>query len=316
MSKKRLITSAVIFLLTALLIVSRIWTPIAIDLAFGFLAVLACIEVAKVAYGAGKINNMYVAATFPAVLYLCAMLYLNGKFNFNYLIFIYLMIILAYFLLVFILTLCMHKSTIDEMAKTDYKGTKLSFALDKSMFTLAILIYPATLFLSVIFINHYTDISLFADKLTYDILPVFLLVLTFAITMVCDSLAMVGGMLFKGKKLCPNISPNKHISGSICGLVGGVAVAVVVYELFMISPNFAFDFGAIGGSIWHIIVVGLIGSVISQIGDILASLLKRHADVKDYGDIFPGHGGVMDRVDGLIFNSLFILIYFIILAII
>ena len=59
---------------------------------------------------------------------------------------------------------------------------------------------------------------------------------------------------------------------------------------------------------WKILIVAVITSVIGQIGDLIASALKRSARVKDYGTIFPGHGGVMDRVDGLIFNSLTVLI--------
>jgi imidazole glycerol phosphate synthase subunit HisF len=66
-------------------------------------------------------------------------------------------------------------------------------------------------------------------------------------------------------------------------------------------------------SIWTVVVFGVCGSIISQIGDLFASFLKRRARVKDYGTIFPGHGGIMDRVDGLIFNSAFVLIYILIL---
>ena len=315
MSKKRLLTSAVILISMVGLFFSRLWTPLVFDIVFGALAVIACIEVGRVAYEAGKFNSAYIVATYPAILYLLTMLYVNNKFTFSYYIFSYLMVILGYFVIVFTITMCTHKLTIDEMAKTEYKGKKVSFALDKAMFSLAILIYPATLFITIVLLNHFTSIYAISQVVSTSNLSMFLLVLTFAITMSCDSMAMVTGIIFKGKKLCPKISPNKTISGAIGGLVGGIFSAMIVYLIFCTSSSFVADFGAIGGTWWHILIVGLIGSVISQLGDILASLLKRHAGVKDYGNIFPGHGGVMDRVDGLIFNSAFVLIYFVLVTI-
>ena len=64
---------------------------------------------------------------------------------------------------------------------------------------------------------------------------------------------------------------------------------------------------------WHFLIIGAIMAIVCQIGDIIASALKRSARVKDYGTIFPGHGGVMDRVDGLIFNALTVFICMLIL---
>ncbi len=317
MSKKRLITSALICVIVVLLFVTRIWTPVVFDLAFGALAVLACIEVSRVAYQAGKFNNIYFVATYPAILYLITMLFLNKHYSYKYYIVAFLVVMLVYFLAIFILTLATTKSTIDEMGKVGYKRKKVNFALDKAMFSLALIVYPALLFIAIIGLNHLTEIPVFVavDGVSTAIISTFALVLTFAITMVCDSMAMVTGMIFKGKKLCPKISPNKTISGAIGGLVGGMVSALVVYAIFAQNTSFVSDFSAIGGSIWHIVVIGLIGSIISQIGDITASALKRQAGVKDYGNLFPGHGGAMDRVDGLIFNAAFILIYFVILAI-
>ena len=317
MSKKRIITSIVILLCTVGLFFSRLWTPLVFDLAFGALAVVACIEVSKVAYAAGKPNNAYFVCTYPATLYLVTMFYLNKKFTFSYYIFILLMLLLAYFLIIFIVTGSMHKTSVDEMGKIGYKGSKWHFALDKSMFSISLMVYPALLFLSIVILNHFTEFtSVSALNLSGNILSMFLLVTVFAVTMICDSMAMITGITFKGKKLCPKISPNKTISGAIGGLIGGIASAFVVYALFNLSPSFVSDFSAIGGNAWHILIVGVVGAIISQIGDILASLLKRHADVKDYGNIFPGHGGVMDRMDGLIFNSAFVTLFFVLIVII
>ncbi len=317
MSKKRVITGTAIVVLMVALFFSRLLTPLIFDLAFGVLSVLACIEVSKVAYEAGKFNNVYFVASYPAILYLITMLFINKQYTFNYYLFAFLLVILVYFVVIFITTLCTRKATIDEMAKVGYKGKKLNFALDKSMFSLAIIVYPAVLFLTIVALNHFNEFTVLVANanVTSGVLSTFALVLIFAISMVCDTMAMITGITFKGKKLCPKISPNKTISGAIGGLVGGVASALIVYAIFRTSGAFVADFSAIGGNIWHILVMGIIGAVVSQVGDITASLLKRHAGVKDYGNVFPGHGGVMDRLDGVIFNAAFIFLYFIILAI-
>ena len=316
MSKKRVITGALIVLAVVALFLSRMWTSVIFDLAFGALAVIACLEVSKVASESGKFNSIYFVASYPAVLYLFAMIFINKHYSFNYYIVAYLSVMIVYFLAIFLTTLISKKSTVNEMGKYVYKGKKWNFALDKAMYSLALLVYPATLFLAIIGLNHINELPVFIahTNITSGMISTFALVLMFAVTMVCDSMAMITGITFKGKKLCPKISPNKTISGAIGGLVGGAISALIVYVIFAQFPNFVAEFSAIGGSIWHIVIIGIMGAVLSQIGDIIASMLKRRAGVKDYGDIFPGHGGVMDRMDGLIFNAAFILIYFIILA--
>ena len=141
----------------------------------------------------------------------------------------------------------------------------------------------------------------------------FLLSFVFAVTMLTDTFALVVGMLCKGPKLCPLISPNKTISGAVGGFVFGSLGGLLVYYLFSLNTIFSEAITLFGLSWWKILIVAMITSIIGQIGDLIASALKRSARVKDYGTIFPGHGGVMDRVDGLIFNATTILICMIII---
>ena len=126
--------------------------------------------------------------------------------------------------------------------------------------------------------------------------------------MLTDTFALVWGMLLGGPKLCPKISPKKTISGAIGGLIFGALGGLLVYYLFISNTVFkeainVFDFEA-----WKFLIIATITSITGQIGDLVASALKRSARVKDYGTLFPGHGGVMDRVDGLIVNSVVVLI--------
>lgn len=119
-----------------------------------------------------------------------------------------------------------------------------------------------------------------------------------------DTLAYFVGSKVRGPKLCPAISPNKTISGAIAGLVGSVLGAVLVgAAAYAFSPQVAER--AIPGW-WTILGIGLAGGVASQMGDLFASLIKRHAGIKDFSNLFPGHGGMMDRLDSIMFMALVI----------
>ena len=106
------------------------------------------------------------------------------------------------------------------------------------------------------------------------------------------------GNIFKGKKLT-KISPNKTISGAIGALIFSILIIPIFYNYLGIDINLLF---------WVTIII----SIISQLGDLFISFLKRLAKVKDTGNILPGHGGVLDRVDGILFAApvgLFLLDY-------
>lgn len=117
-----------------------------------------------------------------------------------------------------------------------------------------------------------------------------------------DTFAIFGGKFFGKKKLCPNLSPKKTVAGMVSGVVGAV-VGFTVYGLVM---DLAF-----GSDINYLlrIAVAVPASLIAQMGDLSASALKRDFGIKDYGKIFPGHGGVMDRFDSVMFLSLATLLF-------
>lgn len=118
---------------------------------------------------------------------------------------------------------------------------------------------------------------------------------------VTDSFAYFTGVFFGRHKLIPEISPKKTIEGSIGGIVFCVASFVV----------FGLVVGRITGNSPNYLVLGALGflvAVVAQLGDLLASLIKREHGVKDYSRIFPGHGGVMDRFDSVIASAPLLLI--------
>jgi phosphatidate cytidylyltransferase len=113
---------------------------------------------------------------------------------------------------------------------------------------------------------------------------------TVAVTWAADIGAYAAGNVFKGPKLWPRISPNKTWSGFVGGLVVSSAVAVLVNR-----------FVSTGLSEGAAALVGLIAGLATMAGDLWESMIKRRFGVKDSGDLIPGHGGLLDRVDGLMF---------------
>lgn len=155
-----------------------------------------------------------------------------------------------------------------------------------------ILIYPSLL----LSLNY---------SLIYSPNALFLLVAVFGIGPMSDTFAYAVGSIVKGKKLCPEISPNKTISGAIGGLIGGVIAGIIIYLVFS-----TFFTQIPIPSIGIMAIVGLIGAAFTETGDLAESALKRKLGIKDFGSLLPGHGGVLDRVDGIILNSLFIFAFF------
>lgn len=130
----------------------------------------------------------------------------------------------------------------------------------------------------------------------------------FAIAVVCDTFAYIVGSRVGGPKLCPLISPKKTVSGAIGGMVGAVVGAVAVMLGFQCAlPQMAFP------PLWCQLLLGLAGGVAAQAGDLFASLVKRHCGVKDFGNLFPGHGGMLDRMDSILFLSILVYCYHVLL---
>ncbi len=126
---------------------------------------------------------------------------------------------------------------------------------------------------------------------------IFLVLLPFIISWMTDTFAYFCGKAFGRHKLIPEVSPQKTVEGSVGGTVCAVCITVgacYIYHSFS------------GASVYLIpvIVLALLGSVLSQCGDLIMSLIKRKFGIKDFGRLFPGHGGVLDRFDSVIMVSL------------
>lgn len=107
-----------------------------------------------------------------------------------------------------------------------------------------------------------------------------------------DTCAYCVGKLFGKHKMPSKLSPNKTIEGCVGGVLGAALIGFV-YAIVLFKDNQTYW--------WGFALIGAVASVISQIGDLTASAIKRNHDIKDYGKLIPGHGGILDRFDSIIF---------------
>jgi len=144
-------------------------------------------------------------------------------------------------------------------------------------------IYPGIAFIFALMLKHQT------------ISGDYLLIIAIFATFSTDTFAYFTGRLIGRRKLCPDISPNKTIEGSVGGILGSIVVTSVVG--LVINNIYSIDVVPV-----HFAAIGLLCGIVSQIGDLSASVIKRYCGIKDFGRILPGHGGIMDRCDSLLFT--------------
>ncbi|MCH5350360.1 MAG: phosphatidate cytidylyltransferase [Clostridiales bacterium] len=181
--------------------------------------------------------------------------------------------------------------------------------------TVFAMLYPTMLLMFTMALNYFLRVGEgLSSSLPYRNAGV---ALTFSIPALTDVFAYLVGSKLRGKKLCPNISPNKTISGAVGGLFGGVVGGGLIAAF--IALGHYLDWNVFGLSIFpggwvetgvSLALLGLLGSVSGQAGDIFASYIKRRAGIKDYSNLLPGHGGILDRIDSSIFTGVVVYLYF------
>lgn len=158
--------------------------------------------------------------------------------------------------------------------------------------------YHANQVMTVFFCAFYPGVLFSFLYLTRELTwGVYLVWMIFISSWICDTCAYVTGMAFGKHKLAPVLSPKKSIEGSIGGVVGSAVVGALFAWLLLLPITQKPE------TVWVVAVIGAAGAVISQVGDLAASAIKRDHQIKDYGKLIPGHGGIMDRFDSVLFTA-------------
>lgn len=292
---KRTITGAVILAVTALFIFLKQYHVLFFDLYVAIMSVGAIIEISHAYKTSGVAHNRYILYIVPILM--CLNFNLTQS-HFHVLLYT---ILGSLVLLMFLLT----EEIIIYSRRRVVSGDKIISVQTKTLFdrtknTLQILIYPLIPLSFLFAINH----------LEYN-LSFIAIILTFAVQMMTDTFAFLVGIALGKRRLIPEVSPKKSVAGLVGGFLGGIIGALACFFLFYYCDLFAFpELISLQNGIILFIAIGIFGSFINQLGDLVESAMKRKLKIKDFSDIFPGHGGVMDRVDGLMFSSTLIYIIF------
>ena len=262
--KKRIITGIVALL---------VFIPICIfskfvifPIAMGILAAIGVFEISKCIGWEKKfvltIPTFIVALALPILRY-----FLSGKSKPNS-VFLLFAMASAFLLLVYTVAYVMF--------------TKNKYKLSDALTFFALSIYVIGCFSSVVIVRYTNFVE---DQGKYMYLIIFLS------AWICDTFAYFTGRFFGKHKLIPAISPKKTIEGAIGGIIF-TFIAMMGYGCLL---KYAFKYDGI--SFVHLAILGVILPIVSQIGDLIASCIKRQYNIKDFGNVFPGHGGVIDRFD-------------------
>lgn len=159
----------------------------------------------------------------------------------------------------------------------------------------------STLFFTGLYVNvGFASLIILRD---YETVGKYIYLLALLGAWMSDIFAYFCGMAFGKHKLIPDVSPKKTVEGSVGGIVF-CALSYLIYGL-VLNNHFALEFNLVALTLFGIVI-----SIVSQIGDLAASVIKREYGVKDYGRIFPGHGGVIDRFDSILAVSIVLTVLF------
>ncbi len=316
--KKRLLVAGILLMVLGGAFAFRlidIYGIFIFDLLIAALAIFCSLESAKLLNDMGKPASYIGAGLYPSLMFAGHMFSFLFKLKWYWYITIQLSLLIVAALIIFIFYASLNTSTLRK-SREEKHITRVNYGFKVSLNTLFTFIYPTTFLLGLMLLNRIDylgveTIGSFGGNLGWVVL-----ILAFLIPIITDSAAMFSGMIFKGPKLCPKISPNKTISGAVCATI---ITSVITGAFFYIFNAFAVlnqGFINVGIKSYHFVILGFFGAIICQIGDVFESFLKRRAGVKDSGNIFPGHGGFLDRMDSHIFNAPYVFIFFMTLILI
>ena len=178
-------------------------------------------------------------------------------------------------------------------------------------------VYPTLLLMVLTLINHVSDTMAVrsgwfpAELSSVAFNSDLLILLVFIISPMSDCVAYLFGRFLRRKfpaKMAPEISPNKTVIGGIGGVVGGILSAVAIYFIY----HGILGTGFVDMHVWLPVyaAIGVVGALATEFGDLVESCIKRKLGIKDMGKIMPGHGGVLDRIDGPMFAGLAVYLAF------
>jgi len=271
--KTRIITAAI--LLPVFFLILFVFPPYILTFLISAICAIAAYELIR----AIKVRNLSVLIySLIAAVFVPMAIYLSTLLLYPVLTSVTLLLSIVF---TFICLLLIEVALTFKNAKSIERGTQLKFRFIPVALAAGILI---PLMLSTLVVLR---------SMPYGYLFVLLPII---ITILTDSGAYFTGITIGKKKAFPNISPNKTVEGCIGGIIAGILGLLLYGMILSLVAPLTVVFPAL-------ILYGLLGAVITELGDLTFSLIKRKCKIKDFGNLIPGHGGALDRFDSLIFTA-------------
>ncbi|MEG0256721.1 MAG: CDP-archaeol synthase [Christensenella sp.] len=283
---KRILVAIPIVIIVALAVLLQGWA-LAV-----FVAVLACAcqyEIVRAMDGNGKPIIKTVSFVFAGLMVLAFLLSFRSNqkaYSFSlltmpFVLSVFVLLIIA----AFIIAMFSKKHTMESVSNT--------------IFTF---VYPQMFFVLFYMLILNVDMGAYASEWFPEVMVsvgyfriLVLLLMIFLPAMFSDTVAYFIGKSFGKTKLCPSISPKKTVAGCVAGIVGGIIASVLIWAVFSNVASITMM------PLLNYIFAGAALAVISQLGDLSASFIKRSLNIKDFGKLLPGHGGIVDRMDSVLF---------------
>ena len=312
MPYKRILWGAAILLITVALFFSRVISTIIFDVLFGALMVLAALEINNLFKGKDKPTFKWAIMTYPVVVTILVIVCnLTGVVLWQF--FLLFTLITALWFIGFLTLPYVFKGH----ALKGYRSysTQMSFSAfiwQSSKHSMMACFYPTILLMFMLLINHFNEWGIVAERtlIAEPNVALFGLLMVFCISMVSDTTAYVLGTAFKTPKISmEKLGKGKSYGGVAFGVLGGAIAAVSLYFILMLFSDFQLMFEEYTFPFYLAIIAGLCGGVFNMMGDLFSSFIKRKAGVKDFSNLIPGHGGIMDRLNGIALNCVFVFIF-------
>ena len=305
--KDRVITGLLLVLLTVAMLAVQTFVPYIFDAFVLYVIILCTLEIGKLQTKMGKPTYNWCAIVVSIFLFLdvfiCTLLGVNAL----YIFLIAVAILLLSFLVMYFGNAWIFKKELEEDSfRTSTNMSVAEFNFFKTNTTFYCIMYPGFLLFFMYLISHIDTIGFVNIQANFAETPIalFCLLTIFFISCLTDTFAMLFGRVLGKHKLCPKVSPKKSVEGALFGLLGGTIGAILPFLVFnAIYPE---QFAII--QLWQMLVIGFIGAIVCEAGDLYESLIKRRANVKDAGTFLRSHGGVLDRVDSILFCTPYIFI--------
>ncbi len=314
----RIISGAIILVVLVGFFFLRELSVYTFDLLIAVIMMFCAFEVDNLLHKMDRPTWATVVGLYPILSFASIIVTVNTSLNFYHFIIINLALLVILFVVMFALPLMFQKWGTMYKVEEGFGGSLVYYSYSKAVNTIFVCLWPTFLLSFAFAINHFGQISFSNVAETFENMGADFglmgLVLLFVTTMFADTFAMLFGRFLKGPKISiTKLGPGKSWTGLIGGIIGAIIAGLILFYIFNAFSAYNQLFATLDISVWTFILGGFFCGIFNMGGDLFSSLFKRRAVVKDYSQIIPGHGGVMDRYNGLILNSVFVFIFFIIL---